>query len=50
MTMKRNGPPPDTRGVVGSARGYAVTGKQRGVGNTRKENNLVAANASRKRK
>lgn len=50
MTMKRNGPPPDTRGVVHSVRGYAVTGRMKASGNSQKQNNLVSANASRKRK
>ena len=51
MTMrKKNANPPDTRGVVNTVRGYAAFGRQRASGNTRSSNNMVAANASRKRK
>lgn len=50
MTMKRNGPPPDTSGVVGKARGYVAFGRMKSSGNSQKKNNNVSANASRKRK
>ncbi len=47
---KGGGNPPDTRGVVHQVRGYAAFGRQRVSGNSQAKNNMVSANASRKRK
>lgn len=47
---KRSANPPDTKGLVHSVRGTVSLGRQRASGNTRASNNMIAANASRKRK
>ena len=49
-TRKTSGNPPDTRGVVNTVRGYAAFGRQRSSGNSQAKNNMVSANAARKRK